>query len=214
MNDPVSKSSSFTNYVKAVPESLFHFTHISPKFAQTLPEYPSDIYDIYRINRVIPVGVAVPDIALWNQELSHMLGELGPSKRVNAVVVIVNTADVNYINSLKTKWLNGKKNDVVVVIGTSKYPAIDWVQVMSWTDHELFKVQLRDEIFNLKTVDRTAVIGVMSSNITKSFIPKDFKDFEYLKYEIDPPLWVLWLAALLSIITSAWLSRYFYINQL
>ena len=41
------------------------------------------------------------------------------------------------------------KNDVVVVMGTPSYPRIDWVQVLSWTDVELFKVQLRDELMDL-----------------------------------------------------------------
>ena len=128
--DPVSRSSSYTNYVKGVPESLFHLNVIDPKFQTMLPEYPDVIYDLYNINRVISVGVSVPDITKWNTELSLSLRTLGPSKQANVVIVLVNTADENYYNSLRTKWLGGRKNDVIVVIGTSAYPKIDWVQVI------------------------------------------------------------------------------------
>jgi hypothetical protein len=63
VGDPASKTNGYTNYVKAVPESLFHaklaLTH---QFANKLPPYPAQIYDFYKINRVLPVGVNVPDV--------------------------------------------------------------------------------------------------------------------------------------------------------
>ena len=63
--DPVSKTHMFTNYVKAVPESLFHaHAELNGKFDAMIPAYPSDIYDPYKINRAISVGVPVPDLSL------------------------------------------------------------------------------------------------------------------------------------------------------
>lgn len=213
VGDPVSKTSSFTNYVKAVPQSLFHFTGIKPAFADKIPEYPSNIYDIYKIDRVLTVGVPLRDYREWNDDVSNMLRTLGPSKEANVVVVFVNTADQSYLYSLRSAWLNGKKNDVIVVIGTSKYPTIDWVGVLSWTDNELFKVQLRDDVFNLKTVDRPAIIEVISQNVKKTFKRKDFHDFDSLQNEIDPPLWVAILAIVLSVLISGGLSWHFYKNE-
>lgn len=213
-NDPVSDTYTFSNYVKAVPESLFHFTGVQSQFNSMIPVYPSEIYDIYRLNRVISVGVPIPDIKEWNDDLSKMLGEIGPTAKANAVIVFVNTADQKYYESLRTKWLNGKKNDAIIVIGTTHYPTIDWVRVVSWTDRELFKVQLRDDIINMKVVDRTTLIGVIYKNLKATFVRKNFKDFEYLKYEIDPPIWVLVLAFLIAVGSSGWLSYYFYREEM
>lgn len=192
VDDPVSKVRDYTNYVRAVPESLFRpaAAELKAKFASAIPPYPANVYDLYYVDRVIPVGVNVPDLKGWNFALQDSLKFIGPSKQVNAIIVFVNTADVNYEYALRDAWLNGKKNDVILVIGTTAYPKIDWVRVISWTERELFKVALRDEVLALGEVDRDKVLAVLNQNIQRSFERKRMRDFKYLENEIDPPLWL------------------------
>lgn len=210
--DPASSTHMFTNYVKAVPDSLFH-ANLTNTFEGKIPEYPSSIYDYYKIDRVLSVGVPVPDIGNWNQDVSNMLRKLGPQKQANAIVVFVNTADESYMHALEGKWIGGKKNDVIVVMGVTEYPKIDWVGVSSWTDKAILKVQLRDDIMALGTVDRPKIINAINSNIMKTFTRKQMKDFEYLKYQIEPPFWVLTLAIILGILASLSTSYAFYRNN-
>lgn len=210
--DPVAVEHSFTNYVKAVPDSLFHNvdTH---KFEKLIPTYPDDVFDFYRINRAFAMGVAVPDLADWNQDISLMLRKLGPQRQANVIVVFANTADQSYLYALEGKWIGGKKNDIIVVLGVTQYPKIDWVGVSSWTDKALFKVQLRDDIMALGNVDRAQIIQAIDKNTMATFKRKSMKDFEYLKHQIEPPTWVLILALVLGIVASVGATFYFYRND-
>ena len=191
-NDPVSDARRHTNYVKAVPESLFRpaAADLKSKFAPLIPAYPSGVYDYYRVDRVLPVGVSVPNLREWNDRLQDSLKFIGPDKQVNAVIVLVNTADPNYEYALRDAWVSGKKNDVILVIGTTAYPKIDWVRVISWTDRERFKVSLRDDIMALQQVSVDEVLTTLLKNLS-TFERKRMRDFEYLSAEIDPPLWVM-----------------------
>jgi hypothetical protein len=210
--DPVSTTQSFTNYVKAVPESLFH-ANLTHKHDTMIPPYPLNIYDYYKIDRAISVGVQVPDLKQWDVDISNILRTLGPSKQANVIVLFVNTADESYLHALEGKWIGGKKNDIIVIIGTTQYPKIDWVAVSSWTDKALFKVQLRDDIFALQNIDREKIIQAIQVNTAKTFERKHMKDFEYLKYKIEPPDWVLTLAIVLSIVASLIASYVFSKND-
>jgi hypothetical protein len=215
VGDPVARAHSFTNYIKAAPGSLFHAKLLLTKqYADKLPPYPSHIYDYYNINRVLSVGVPVPDLAAWNTSVSHMMRKLGPQRHANVIIVFVNTADSSYVHALEGAWLGGKKNDIVVVIGTTTYPNIDWVRIMSWTDREVFKVQLRDDLEALKTVDRPAVLGIIEKHTMSTFVRRSMKDFEYLQEEIEPPLWVVVLAGIAGLITMLGSTYFFYRNDL
>ena len=198
---PASKVSSYTNYIKAVPESVMHFASndLKAKFVGKVPAYPLNIYDYHYIDRVIPVGVNVPDIKRWNLEIGGMLRTLGPSKQVNVVIIPTNITDKDYIYAVRDAWLGGKKNDVVIIASITDYPKINWVHVMSWSDRELFKVQLRDELQGGDfTVER--VIPIIEKNIAKTFERKRMREFEYLENEIDPPDWLLWTGVVLNIL--------------
>jgi hypothetical protein len=124
-------------------------------------------------------------------------------------VVIAKTGDMNYSNALNAAWLGGKKNDVIVVIGAPEYPKIAWVDVLSWTDQQLFKVQLRDAIRDIGEVDRVKIVPVIHDRILNAFKRKHMAEFEYLKDRIEPsPAW-LWMIGIISAMLSIGLSIFF-----
>jgi hypothetical protein len=212
--DPCSRDVSFVNYVKAVPDSLFHANPLlAQKFAGMIPVYPNQLYDIYKINRVLPVNVSVPDIQAWNQDLSMTLRKLGPQRQANAVILFVNTPDRNYINALDAAWLGGKKNDIIIAVGVTQWPRIDWVEVSSWTKQEMFKVQLRDALQDLGEVDRAKFMELISKYTMDQFVRRPMSDFKYLADEIEPAMWVIILALILGVLSSLGLSYYFYKND-
>lgn len=214
--DPVAQSHSFQNYIKAAPDSLFNTLadkRLVEQYSGKLPSYPSSVYDVHYVDRVLAVGMALPEQAQWNQELALSLRELGPSKQVNVVLVFTKDANPQYANALNAAWLGGKKNDVVVVLGTPNYPEIAWTRVLSWTDREVFKVQLRDALLDLKTVDRQAVLKTVSTYVARDFKRKSMKDFAYLESQIEPPTWVLVALFVLSVIVSIGLSIYLARNE-
>lgn len=193
IGEPVAKTATYKNYIKAAPNTLFRpaAKELKEKFAKLVPAYPINVYDHYKINRVVQVGVNIPDVSIWENKLREVLKTLGPTKQVNVVLVVVNTDDPNYVYALRDAWLGGKKNDVVLVVGITDYPKISWVDVISWTDRELFKVVLRDSVRNLGEMQVDPVIDILKDSITTEFTRKRMRDFEYLEAEIDPPGWVL-----------------------
>ena len=211
IGEPYADTHIHTNYVKAVPESVFHLSDklIAEKFKNMIPAYPKEIYDYYRINRALTVGVNVPDLQQWSNDLSTILKQLGPQKQANIITLFVNTDDPSYEYALRQAWLGAKKNDIVVIFGTTQYPNIDWVRVMSWTDKEIFRVQLRDSLEEMKTIERVPMINLIKELTLKEFKRKSMKDFAYLENEIDPPTWVIILAIVIMLGVAGFLYRQF-----
>lgn len=190
--DPASKTHPYVNYVQAVPNSLFATisTANMAQYNKWMLPYPS-VYDFYRCDHFMSAGVYVPDHALWSQDTANMLRQLGPAKQVNAIVVLMNTNDPQAADALRQHWNGLKKNDVALIIGSSDSQKIDWVRVISWTKNEAFKLELRQDIEAIGTLDRTKIIPALQAQITKNFERRHMKEFEYLKGEIDPPAWLL-----------------------
>lgn len=216
--DPVSRTHNYTNYIKAVPDTLFRPAEVElrERFADMIPEYPGQVYDIYKIDRVLGVDVNIPNLREWNDKLSEVLKTLGPLHQANAVIVIVNTDDPNYFFALQDAWLNGKKNDVVLVIGAPNFPAkASWVRVMALTEDEIFQVKLRDRILALDELTADSVISALSSEVTQTFKRKAMASFAYLDAEIDPPAWVMIICTLLIIGAYAgfWVFTYKHRDQ-
>lgn len=197
--DPVSKTVAFTNYVKAVPESIFHDRSVNKAFEGMIPNYPDKIYDFYHIDRVLSVGVTLPDLKIWNMSLSAMMCDLGFISKSNVIIVFVNTEDSAYVESLKSAWLNGKKNDVIVVFGITQYPQVKWVEVFGWSDEELFKTELSSELSEQKEVNVYKTLDTIKIHVQKSFKYKDMEDFAYLSSSIEPPWWLTLIACILSV---------------
>lgn len=216
VGDPVAVDHSYKNYIKAAPDSLFSAVAEKTalaRYGDLVPAYPLKIYDYHYLDRVIAQGVAVADLAAWNKDLANRLRTAGPLKQVNWVVLLTNSADPAYADAVRVKWLGGKKNDVIVVLGAPEYPKLAWTRIVSWTDKELFKVQLRDDLLKLEALDHTAVFDLLEKHSGESFVRKNMADFEYLSNEIEPPTWVLIMAGLLGVLSSLGLSIYFAKND-
>ena len=211
--DPVAKRMTYVNYVQAVPNSLFTpaAADLKERFKHMLPAYPDNVYDFYRVDRFVTVGWAPADRAQWNQDISLGLRELGPRKQVNAIIVVAKTDDVSYEYALRDHWEGVNKNDVVLLIGSTQYPKIDFVRVISWTKNEAFKIELRDAVMEKGTIDRS-IIPMMFAQINKNFERRRMREFAYLDGEIDPPDWLVYL--LITLVVGAGAALWYFLPQL
>lgn len=205
--EPASKSVWYTNYIKGAPESLFNKALLMQK-KYPIPAYPSAIHDYYRINRVVEVGVRVKDRATLNENLNLMLRQLGPAKEVN-VVPVFTSYDENFARALEAAWLGGKKNDIVVVTGIDKDQTIKWVYVFSWSKSSIINYEIKNRLKTLDKLDVNVYSDIIGEHIKTSFVRRPMSDFEYLKDEIDPPTWVVVLAAMLGLFGSLGMGFYF-----
>lgn len=206
---PVAKSHYYVNYVRGAKDSLFHTLAEETKYQNSIPAYPQ-VYDYHYANRVIPVGLNIPNINEWNGRLANALKVLGPEKQANVTIIISKESSPMYAKALKNSWLGGKKNDVTVVIGAPNYPEIAWVDVFSWSKQDIVNVSLRNDLVELKTADAEGVIATITRNVLKHYVRKPMAEFEYLKDNIDPPTWVIILATLFATIGSGLLAWVFH----
>lgn len=189
IGDPVSKSHTFLNYIKAARTNVLNRS--GTKISYPMPSYPGNIYDYYKIDRTI--GATNAD--KWNEQISLVLRELGPSKQVNLIMVFTKHPE-EFADQLNASWIGGKKNDVIIVVGTQDGTKPDWVKVLSWSKREDFKVDLREAILESELKPEVTV-PMIGSIINKSFERRHMKEFEYLKYDIEPPQWSF-IAALIA----------------
>lgn len=212
--EPTSLAKTYTNYVQAVPKSLFNDnSSLAEQYAGKIPAYPR-VYNFYRINRVINVGSLVPANVQkdLNGRLNVELITLGKLKQVNIIVIFTNVSDPSYRYAIENAWLGGKKNDVVVIIGTQDGKTVQWADVMTWalnSGNELFHVKMRDGL-KQTPIESQPLSQLISSTITKHYDRPQMADYEYLKSEIKPPNWVMIIAVLISIVGSILLTALFH----
>lgn len=191
MGEPAASASSYTNYIKAAPNSLFNMT-LAEQEAKTkaalIPAYPK-VYDYYRVKHTISVGASVPNLDVWDTLIDNELKQLGAKKQVNILMVFVKGQGREYVETLERAWVGGKKNDVIVVVGTDGIK-IDWVEAFTFgktSGNGMLAVQLRDNLQALGTTENAAEgVKVVTTAVTQHFNRKQMADYEYLKAEGGP----------------------------
>ncbi len=213
VGEPASREHNYTNYVQAVPQSLFNDnSKIAEQYAGKIPAYPR-VYGFYKINRVLNVGTKVPAdiIKVMNDNLNQSLIMLGAQKQVNIVVILTDIMDPNYRYAVENAWLGGEKNDVVVFIGTDG-DTVQWADVMTWAlnaGNELFHVKLRDALKG-STITADGISTTITSMIALHFKRPEMVDYQYLEKEVKPAGWVMGLAIFFSIVGSMILTYIFH----
>lgn len=194
IGEPYSSSHYYTNYILANPDSvLLGGKGDVKKWVALLPTYPN-LYDYYRTVHYINLGVPGQDAATWEWLLDEINGDLGPSKQVQVLLLLVPTDDASYMLALKDHWLGGKKNDAIIVIGSKNGHTIGFVDVLSWTPNAKYKVLLKDAIY-AETLDKRDHIATAILQLTQMyFVRMHMKDYQYLMKSFQPsPVAMLWL---------------------
>jgi len=166
-------------------------------FLLPYPEVHGGKYGNIEVDRILSAGVIVP--ADWSYSVDAKLDEnlafIGKQKQVNVLVYLVSTQDQSFLHALEEHWVYGKKNDVVVIIGTNSFPKVSWVSIMAWTDIEEFKIELRNKILDMSDIsDSKAFVNSIISQITKKpenggFLRKPMADYNYVISSIKLPIW-------------------------
>lgn len=213
IGEPAALTFNFTNYVKGSPGSIFHNRMILKQHEPLLVEYPKIVYDHYRAKRVVNLKGASEDVKDWSELLAEKHKTWGYKNKANVLFVFVKDPDFLIGESIKNKWLQGKQNDLIVVFGLGEGKDLLWTEVFGWTENEYLKLQLKDELLALKTVEnKKAVIDLIDTHMPTFKVRNMEKDFEYLKDQIKPSPWwilvVLLLAPVACLIAVIWKKRH------
>jgi hypothetical protein len=210
IGEPAAAERAYENYIRGNPNTILRHRGLAQKFV--VPSYPR-VYDLYRIQRVLPVGVALPDLQQATALLDEVNARLGSVRQVNITLVVTASPDPEYAEALREAWLGGKKNDVVVILGTPAFPEIAWASVVSWTKQEDFKINLRDHLVDLKTWDPQRVVQTIATDVQLGFKRRPMADFEYLWATIEPSPMALWTIGILGTILQLLAAWWFWRNN-
>lgn len=214
IGEPTSVRHSYTNYIKASPDSLFRRQGLLEKYKQYIPEYPHP-YDYYRMNHSLTVnGATLTDAANLNKKLAEMNGTIGKAKKVNMMVIAVKDLPHDYFFALEQAWIGSKKNDFVLVIGVDSAGKPQWADVLAWTQNKMAEVVARDAAAKLTSINDTdQIVNILQSSVSEHYIRKPMKDFEYLKNAMTPTAG-MWIAAMIiGLISSIGLGIFFMNND-
>lgn len=182
--EPVSVNHTYTNWIKPAHDSLFHLKDHDEKTLKALPKYPGEIYDYYRVDRIVLDGIKDPNVAQMNEYLSETLRTVGPNKQANIIIVATNKPSATYADTVYAAWQGAEKNDIVVFVGVSGNQ-IQWVNIQAWAKSSIFQVKLRDAILDSKTFDLKNIIDISSQMTNSYYQRKPMKEFEYLKDDVQ-----------------------------
>lgn len=214
IGEPTAVSHYFVNYIKAAPDSLFRKQGLVKKFENLIPPYPGQVYDYYRLNRLVLVNGAVAyNQNEWNNDLSELNADLGRKKEVNIIVVLTKNLPNEYFFALEQAWIGAKQNDFTVVINHDDNGVITWTQVMALTQNKLAEVVVRDSILKLGTIERTAILKAIREGVDAHYLRKEMSDFEYLKNSIIPSTGMWTFSFIFGLIISIGLSILFMNNN-
>lgn len=219
---PSSKKHHYVNYIKASHSVLKYYGQMKgyEEHLATYPDVYEGLFGPFYLDRVIDKDSLVP--AYWkttvNNELCFHNSYLGPKKEVNILVYFTNQ-DPSFMYALHEAWCGGKKNDVVIIIGMQHFPQIEWVDVMSWTPHEAFKIKLRDKIQALTTMtDQDKFVQTVVNQIQApgedGFERLQMSSMEYLIADIDLPWWAYLVSPLVILLLYAPLLWWFFRNDI
>lgn len=185
IGEPFATTYSFKNYILASPDTLFvNSKSLVEQYKDQMPTYP-DIYDYYRINRVIGVGVNVD--ATLNIMLNEQMRKWGPTKQANVILVMVSEKHTqDFYQALQAHWFGGKKNDVVIVVQVDEEKKIGWTRVFSRADQAVFDKSVEFDVTNMGIFDSTKFVDIIDQNIKERFHRMDFEKFKYLLDDYKP----------------------------
>lgn len=202
IGEPASVKSTFRNYVAASSNSTLNNRSVDPAYEKLMPQYPDNIYDFYRINRVITIGKTIVNPNDWNIKLAHNMKKWGPKNKGNVILIFTDFPNRGFTESLKNHWLQGKQNDVVVVFGLDGEKIL-WNSVFSWTSNEMFKLEMTDALATIENVtQQDEIFQVIDTHMSKFSYRDMGVDFEYLDATVSPNDFWLVIALFMGTVIS------------
>lgn len=174
---PVNNVVSWVNKVKAAP-SVFSYRPVPANIL--VFEYPKN-ENPFISDRLL--GEAKKDFNI--HELDVLNAKLGPTKKVNIILVGFGKQDSSLAHHQESKWIGGKKNDLVICYGSTEKGRVDWVYVFGWTERFICKQNI--ETLLLENGIQETTLSLIEAEVKNNYIIKDWTKFDYLT--IEPPVW-------------------------
>lgn len=194
----LAKTHTYENKIQC-SHSVFNYQNINKKEAakQGLYNYPK--VEDYEVASILG-GKGITNLALAEQKIRYLNGDLGPKKQLRVWILIFQDKPISIGQDQETYWKGGNKNEFVLTIGIDKAGNVIWCHPFSWTDVSELKVGARNYIMEQKKLDLIGLSNYLNKELSAKWIRKQFKEFSYLT--VEPPLWALIVSFLIQIAFS------------
>lgn len=200
--EPVTTTRHFKNKIKAAP-SLFSYS----KVPTNISVYPwPESTDLFVSDRVMGTARASISTLKWDQ----MNASIGARKKVNLIIVGYGDRGMDIAEYQESKWIGGKKNDLVIVFGGNPNEKPNWVKVFGWTEKDIVKENIQSMLLDSKINDD--IITNIQAEVVKNYVIKDWTKFDYIK--IEPPASAYWIYFGVMILTQVGFGVWYNINDI
>jgi hypothetical protein len=199
---PLTIIQTWENRVKAAP-SCFSYPKV-PESAKVF-EWPKNP-DTRVSERVMGIARNRFSTLKWDQ----MNSRLGPSSRVNLIVVGFDSDDSGLGQTQEAKWVGGKKNDLVLCYGCSdRSSKATWTYVFGWTEREEVKKSLQTLLLTSDLNDD--LLPRIEAEVAKDYRLKDWSKFDYIR--VEPPTWAYLALLGVMIVVQAGVWTWAFLND-
>lgn len=214
--DPASSENLYINYLFADEYSLFATEPFdesySDEYKSKIPDYPS-VYDYYKVSHV--VNTTNINVDGYDTFIANTLRTMGEKKQVNIVVVLYDYKDTDFVEATLRKWRGGKKNDVIMFFGVDSDATIKQFSSTSFAKgmkNEALHSKMRMDALNEKmTLD---MVKIQVDNTNTLFNRLENKEFEYMKYKMEPKKEIIILISIILLVISIFVGLYMRDNDL
>lgn len=140
----------------------------------------------------------------------RMNARIGASKKVNVIICYCDDNDISYAQAMESKWMGGKKNDLVICYGGEDETSAKWSYVFGWSKTSLVKYNLQTILLENK-ID-SSIIPLVEAEIKENFVPYDWANAD--GGEVIIPVWSIVMAFILCVGAQVGLFYWFHNNDI
>lgn len=195
--EPINTKQSVVNRLKSA-KSVFNFIQVSDEIKKTLFAYPNSDSP-FNSNRVLGTAKSKIPIKQWD----ILNAKLGPSKKVNLIIIGFDSSDQMLAEYQRSHWLGGKKNDLILTYGKG------WSKVFGWSDSDILKKELETLLLR-HTIDES-ILPEIEALVTNGYEKTNWHKFDHLT--IEPSGWAWFWFWVVMILVQSGLWVFFHMND-
>jgi hypothetical protein len=145
-----------------------------------------------------------------SQRLSRHNGMLGAWKKVHMMIAVYKNQPQKSALMQEALWKRGNKNEFILCIGIDNDKKIDWTYVISWSNKEKLKIDVRDSVANMD-FNLSKISDYMADEVEKRFEKKSFEDFSYIN--VEPTMTAVFVTFIIVILLTVGLCIFSVMND-
>jgi len=162
---------------------------------------------------ILSNGPRYPKADKYLRYLNGLLNTAGGGyKRIRIWVVVFNNQPQMAAEYQMRYWKGGNKNELVLLFGTNPDKEILWFDVMSWSERDVLKIMIRDQVLLSMNSTNSGYSGKLTDEdmlkfaewlgqaVKDNYIKPDFKKYDYI--EVYPSNKAMFISFLIILIVN------------